>query len=161
MNALRSECGNDLTIESEDLEMSITEESLEKLKDAFEAVLVISWEFYVLGDTEKMTHGALQPESISWKLNDLFNNGSISAKGCICLAEKGILAKEKVHHIVLIYRNINEDLSKIRTRLSQGSHPKELSDYLVLKMAKLANPHRKQFEQFVWCVISQTKYVEI
>ncbi|MCY3999194.1 MAG: hypothetical protein OXF84_00085 [Bacteroidetes bacterium] len=60
LNALRSECGNYLTIESEDLEMSITEESLEELKDAFEAVLVISWELYILGDTQKMTQGALQ-----------------------------------------------------------------------------------------------------
>jgi len=95
LNALRSECGNDLTIEYKDLEMSITEEPLETLKDTFEAALVISWEFYVLENTEKMTHGALQPENISWKLTDLFNNGSISAKGCICLAEKWILAKEK------------------------------------------------------------------
>ncbi len=60
LNALRSECGNYLTIESEDLEMSITEESLEELKDAFEAILVISWELYILGDTQKMTQGALQ-----------------------------------------------------------------------------------------------------
>lgn len=60
LNALRSECGNYLTIKSEGLEMSITEESLEELKDAFEAVLVISWELYVLGDTQKMTQGALQ-----------------------------------------------------------------------------------------------------
>ncbi|MCY4225330.1 MAG: hypothetical protein OXF06_10905 [Bacteroidetes bacterium] len=60
LNALRSEYGNYLTIESEDLEMSITEESLEELKDAFEAVLVISWELYILADTQKMTQGALQ-----------------------------------------------------------------------------------------------------
>ncbi len=60
LNALRSECGNYLTIDSEDLEMSITEESLEEIKDAFEAVLVISWELYVLGNTQKMTQGALQ-----------------------------------------------------------------------------------------------------
>ena len=65
------------------------------------------------------------------------------------LLRKGFLQRKKGHHIVLVYQNINGDLSKIRTRLSHGSHSKDLSDYLVLNMAKQVNLHRKQFEQFV------------
>ncbi len=60
LHAVKSECGNYFTIESEDLDMSLTEASMEALKDAFESVLAITWELYVMGDPKKMTQGALE-----------------------------------------------------------------------------------------------------
>ncbi len=56
----KSECGKYFTIESEDLDMSLSEESLEELKDAFDSILRITWEQYVMGDPQKMTQGALE-----------------------------------------------------------------------------------------------------
>ncbi len=56
----KSECGNYFVVESEDLDMSLAEESLEELKDAFDFVLQMMWEEYVMGDPQKMTQGALE-----------------------------------------------------------------------------------------------------
>lgn len=58
--ASKSECGKYFTVESEDLDMSLSEESMEELQDAFESVLAITWELYVMGDPQKMTIGALE-----------------------------------------------------------------------------------------------------
>ena len=55
----KSECGNDLTVEAGDLDMSLSEESLEELKDAFDSVLRVMWRRYAMGDPKKMTQGAL------------------------------------------------------------------------------------------------------
>ena len=55
----KSECGNYFVVESEDLDMSLSEESLEELKEAFDAVLRMMWRRYVMGDPEKMAQGAL------------------------------------------------------------------------------------------------------
>lgn len=56
----KSKCGKYLTLDSGDLKMSLTETSLETLRDAFEAALAINWELYVMGDPNKMTQGALE-----------------------------------------------------------------------------------------------------
>ena len=56
----KSECGNYFVVESEDLDMSLSEESLEELKDAFDFILQMMWEEYVMGDPQKMTQGALE-----------------------------------------------------------------------------------------------------
>lgn len=55
----KSECGNYFTVEAEDLDMSLSEESLEELKDAFDSVLRVMWRRYAIGDPKKMTQGAL------------------------------------------------------------------------------------------------------
>lgn len=60
LHGVNSECGKYLTVESEDLDMSFSEESMEELKEAFESVLAINWELYVMGDPENMTQGALE-----------------------------------------------------------------------------------------------------
>ena len=56
----KSECGNYFVVESEDLDMSLSEESLEELEEAFDAVLRIVWRRYVMGNPQKMTQGALE-----------------------------------------------------------------------------------------------------
>ena len=56
----KSECGNYFMVESEDLDMSLSEESLEELEEAFDAVLRIVWRWYVMGNPQKMTRGALE-----------------------------------------------------------------------------------------------------
>ena len=53
LHAVKSECGNYFTVESEDFDMPLTETSMEALKDAFESVLAITWELYVIGDSQK------------------------------------------------------------------------------------------------------------
>lgn len=55
----KSECGNYFTVEAEDLDMPLSEESLEALKDAFDSVLRVMWRQYAMGDPQKMTQGAL------------------------------------------------------------------------------------------------------
>ncbi len=120
---------------------------LEELKDEF-----FVWIHTRCITTQKTSHGIL-PTHLTMALS--------KRKVVSALLRKGFLQRKKGHHIVLVYQNINGDLSKIRTRMSHGSHPKDLSDYLVLKIAKQVNLHRKQFEEFVSCVINQTKYEEI
>lgn len=56
----KSECGNYFMVESEDLDMSLSEESLKELKKAFDFMLQMTWEEYVMGDDKKMTKGALK-----------------------------------------------------------------------------------------------------
>ena len=56
----RSECGNYFEVESEDLDIFLWEESVDELKDAFEAVLRIMWRRYVMGDYRKMTQSELE-----------------------------------------------------------------------------------------------------
>ena len=56
----KSECGNYFTVEAEDLDMPLSEASLEELKDAFDSVLRIMWRRYAMGDPQKMTRGALE-----------------------------------------------------------------------------------------------------
>ncbi len=46
LNVIKSECGDYQTIEFEDLNLCLSEESIEDLKDAFEAVLALIWETY-------------------------------------------------------------------------------------------------------------------
>ena len=60
LHPVKSECGNYFTVESEDLDMLLSEVSLNELKDAFCSVLRIMWRRYVLGDPKKMTQGALE-----------------------------------------------------------------------------------------------------
>ena len=56
----KSECGNYFEVESEDLDIFLWEESVDELKDAFDAVLRIMWRRYVMGDPKKMTQRALE-----------------------------------------------------------------------------------------------------
>ena len=56
----KSECGDYFVVESEDLDMSLFEESVEELKEAFDAVLRMMWRRYVMGNPKKMTQGALE-----------------------------------------------------------------------------------------------------
>ncbi len=62
----KSECGNYFTVEAEDLDMPLSEESLEALKDAFASVLRVMWRQYAMGDPQKMTQRefaiSLRPE---------------------------------------------------------------------------------------------------
>lgn len=60
LDVRKSECGQYLTINSEDLDTSLSEESLEDLEDAFEAVLALTWEVFVMGDPSEMDKGALE-----------------------------------------------------------------------------------------------------
>ena len=53
-----SDCGKHFTVEVEDIEMDITETSVEGLKNAVEAVLGMKWKRYAEGDPAKMTLGA-------------------------------------------------------------------------------------------------------
>lgn len=54
----RSPCGEYFTVAVKDLEMDITESSIEGLKDAVEAVLGMKWKRYAEGDPARMTLGA-------------------------------------------------------------------------------------------------------
>ena len=56
----RSECGNYFEVESKDLDMVLWEESIEKLKDAFNFMLGLMWEEYVIDDLEKLAPRALK-----------------------------------------------------------------------------------------------------
>lgn len=56
----KSECGNYFEVESEDLDMVLWEESVEELEDAFNFMLGLMWEEYVIDDLEKMAPGALK-----------------------------------------------------------------------------------------------------
>lgn len=56
----KSECGNYFMVESEDLDMRLSEETLEDLKDAFDSVLRMLWKRYVMKEHKKMTPGALE-----------------------------------------------------------------------------------------------------
>ena len=60
LRANKTECGEYFIAEFEDLEMSLWGESMEELKDAFEAVLAMTWEMYVMGDPSEMDQGALK-----------------------------------------------------------------------------------------------------
>ena len=59
LHADRSECGRYFIAEFEDLEMSLLGESMEELKDAFEAMLRMMWKRYVMGNPQRMTRGAV------------------------------------------------------------------------------------------------------
>ncbi|MDE2771885.1 MAG: hypothetical protein OXI44_12080 [Bacteroidota bacterium] len=56
----KSECGQYLTIDSGDLEASLSEESFEDLKDTFETILALTWEVFAMGDPSEMDKGALE-----------------------------------------------------------------------------------------------------
>lgn len=58
-----SECGEYLTIHSDDLGKSLSEEHLEDLKEKFEDILTSHWEVFVMGDPNEMDTGALKIRS--------------------------------------------------------------------------------------------------
>ena len=60
LRAVKSECGEYFIAEFEDLNMSLWEESMEELTDAFEAVIAMTWEIYAIGDPNEMDQGALK-----------------------------------------------------------------------------------------------------
>lgn len=60
MPVTKSECDNHFEVESEDLDMVFWGESVEKLEDAFNFMLGLMWEEYVIDDLEKMAPGALK-----------------------------------------------------------------------------------------------------
>ena len=60
LRAVKTECGEYFIAEFEDLEMSLWGESMEELKDAFGAVLAMTWEIYAMGDPNEMDRGALK-----------------------------------------------------------------------------------------------------
>ena len=65
----RSETG-DFIAEFEDLKISLWEESVEYLEDAFGAMLRMTWKRYVMGNSQKMTPRALEFRN---KLNSTYN----------------------------------------------------------------------------------------
>lgn len=58
--ATPSECGQYFTVEVIDVDMPITERSIEELQEAVEAVLRIMWKRYVSGNPDRMTPGAIE-----------------------------------------------------------------------------------------------------
>ena len=60
LRAAKTECGEYFITEFEDLKMSLWGETMEELKDAFEAVLAMTWEIYAMGDPNEMDQGALK-----------------------------------------------------------------------------------------------------
>ena len=60
LDVRKSECGQFLTIDSEDLDTSLSEESFEDLIDTFETILALTWEVFAMGDPNEMDRGALE-----------------------------------------------------------------------------------------------------
>ena len=62
---------------------------------------------------------------------------------------------------VLIYRTLDGDLSRVRTHISHGSKPKDLSDYLIGQMARQVKLPKKSFERLALCPVKQPEYEKI
>ena len=60
LDVRKSECGQYLTIDSGDLDTSLSEESFEDLTDTFETILALTWEVFAMGDPNEMDKGALE-----------------------------------------------------------------------------------------------------
>ena len=60
IDVIKSECGQYVTIYSTDLETSLSEESVDELKDAFEAVLASIYKVFAMGNPEEMDPLALK-----------------------------------------------------------------------------------------------------
>lgn len=58
LQAATSECQKYFTIEAEDLGMTLSEPSLEELKEAYDSVLRVVWRKYAMGDPQDMTPAA-------------------------------------------------------------------------------------------------------
>ena len=60
LDVRKSESGQYLTIDSEDLDASLSEESLKDLEDTFNSVLVLAWDVFAMGDPNEMDKRALE-----------------------------------------------------------------------------------------------------
>ncbi len=60
LDVRRSECGQYLTVDSGDLDTSLSEESIEDLIDTFKTILALTWEVFAMGDPNEMDKGALE-----------------------------------------------------------------------------------------------------
>lgn len=56
----KSDCGNYFVIESEDLDMQLSEETLEDLEEIFQFMLRMTWKDYVMDDRENLAEDALE-----------------------------------------------------------------------------------------------------
>lgn len=56
----KSDCGNYFMIESEDLGMQLSEETLEDLEEVFQFMLRMTWKDYVMDDRQNLAEDALK-----------------------------------------------------------------------------------------------------
>lgn len=77
------------------------------------------------------------------------------------LTKKGFEKDDEGHHVYLRYRFLNGGESKIRTRVSHGSRPKDLNDYRISEMSRQVGLTKKEFLELVSCPMSQDDYEEI
>ena len=49
-----------MTIDSEDLDTSLSEKCFEDLKDTFSSVLVLTWDLFVMGNSNEMDKKAIE-----------------------------------------------------------------------------------------------------
>ena len=77
------------------------------------------------------------------------------------LQRKGFEKDKDGDHVVLTYRKRAGSLSNISTRVSHGSRPKDLGDYLIREMRTQCRLSKDEFIRLANCPMEQKEYEEI